>query len=145
MRASRFAIAIAIAVCVQFAIVVGFRAFIYAGMYIAPDAPYGISDVIEFVLGWILIAIGAVTAITALTLLIRGPRPNRIIGALLALLLLALAAALEPLHSAAAEWSSARERSKSPKADLLAGRQNEQSVGTLLPLPTQPQAGKSEA
>ena len=37
-----------------------FRAFVYANMYIAPDAPYGVSDVIELVLGVVLLAFGAV-------------------------------------------------------------------------------------
>lgn len=110
MRGTRIALAIAVVLFAQFAVVIGFRAFVYADMYIAPDAPYGISDVIEVVLGVALLALGAVAVITSLTLMARGPKSNRVAGALLGSLVLVLALVLDPLHIAAAKWSSRHER-----------------------------------
>ncbi len=58
-----------------------FRAVIYSRMYIAPGDAYGFSDVIEYVLGWLLIGVMGLSAITAITLGFKGPRSNRIAAA----------------------------------------------------------------
>ncbi len=110
MRGNRIALVVAVVLSAQFAAVIGFRAFVYADMYIAPDAPYGISDVIELVLGVVLLALGAVAVVIALTLMARGPKSNRVAGALLGSLVLVLALVLDPLHNAAAKWSARHER-----------------------------------
>ncbi len=60
-----------------------FRAFFYADMYIAPDDPYGISDVIELLLGAAFLFVIAVAAIIALVLLIRGQHQTRKAAAML--------------------------------------------------------------
>lgn len=74
-------------------------------MHIAPDAPYGVSDLVEFALGWALLLILGVTVLFALTLAVRGPKPNRVTGAWLLFTCAAIAALLAPLHNLAARWA----------------------------------------
>jgi len=90
----------------QFLAGVAFRAFVYADMYIAPDAPYGMSDLIVFALGCALLATGAVAILVAVALAAKGPRSNRVAASFLSALLLVLAVLLDPAHTAAAKWSS---------------------------------------
>lgn len=84
-----------------------FRAFLYGRMYLGPDAPHGIADVIEFLLGWALLASLALSAAWATALAMRGPRHNRIAAAWLAGLVIAVLAVLGPLHTLAARLGSA--------------------------------------
>lgn len=128
MRSTHIALAIAVVLSAQFAVVIGFRAFVYADMYIAPDAPYGISDIIELVLGVVLLALGAVAVVTALTLMARGPKSNRVAGALLGSLVLVLAVVLDPLHDAAAKWSARHERTSAASLPGASEITNSQSV-----------------
>jgi hypothetical protein len=132
MRGTRIALAIAVILFAQFAVVIGFRAFVYADMYIAPDAPYGISDVIELVLGVVLLALGGVAIITSLTLIARGPKSNRVAGALLGSFALLLALVLDPLHTAAAKWSSRHERTGAVSLPVPSKVTTSQSVLGLL-------------
>lgn len=83
-----------------------FRAFIYSRMYLAPDAPYGISDVIEMLLGWILIFLLAISGLVAAILIVKGPRTNRNAGISLALIGVAVLLLVEPLHSLACQLSA---------------------------------------
>jgi hypothetical protein len=106
MRGTRITAILAGLLLLQFLAGVAFRAFVYADMYIAPDAPYGISDLIEFALGCALLATGAVAILVAVALAAKGPRSNRVAATLLSALLLVLAVLLVPAHTAAAKWSA---------------------------------------
>ena len=89
-----------------FAIGIGFRAFIYTKLYIAPNEPYGISDLIEFFLGGLLLVIFGISALVAIFLVVRGPKANRVAAAWLVGSIVVMVALLEPLHNLAAQWSS---------------------------------------
>lgn len=56
------------------------RFSIYRHMYIAPDAPYRISDVIEFVMGCALALSFVISVVGAIVLPLIGLRENRIAG-----------------------------------------------------------------
>jgi hypothetical protein len=90
---------------IVFAIGLAFRAFIYGSMYIAPGDPYGFSDVIEFLLAWLLIGLLVASALTALVLVVRGPRINRVAAGWLMFLVAALVLLASPLHELAARWA----------------------------------------
>ena len=91
---------------VKFIVVIGFRALIYKHMYIAPNEPFGIADVIEFLLGCALLATLGLSTITAAVLAIRGPKTSRIWAfVLLGIAALALVA-YDPVHKFAAQWSA---------------------------------------
>jgi len=82
-----------------------FRFAIYRHMYIAPDAPYGISDVIEFVIGCALAFSFVVSVLGAIFLLARGPRENRIAGGWLLVTCGAVWGLADPLHRLAARFA----------------------------------------
>ncbi|WP_105215886.1 MULTISPECIES: hypothetical protein [unclassified Pseudoalteromonas] len=79
-----------------------FRAYIYAGMYIEPDAPYGISDIIEFLLGCLFLLLMAASVILAVALFIKGSVQSKKSGALLVVFCVVLFIAYSPLHNMAA-------------------------------------------
>ena len=83
-----------------------FRAFIYADMYIAPGDPYGISDIIEFILGSLMGVLIIVSCIASFLLLISGNAQSKISAALLVLLCLTFYLAFSPLHNMAAKYSA---------------------------------------
>jgi len=85
-----------------FAYMLYFRAYIYAGMYIEPDAPYGISDIIEFLLGCIFILLMAASVILTIALFIKGSAQSKKSGALLVVFCVVLFFAYSPLHNIAA-------------------------------------------
>jgi len=89
-----------------FAIGIGFRAFVYTKLYIAPNQPYGISDVIEFFLGGLLLVIFGISALVAVFLAVRGPKANRVAAAWLVGSIVVMVTLLGPLHNLAAQWSS---------------------------------------
>lgn len=82
-----------------------FRAVLYSRIYIAPGDPYGLADIIEFGLGWLLIGLLAISVIVALVLAIKGPRNNRIAAAWLAGSVLFIVVLVQPLHNLAAKWA----------------------------------------
>ena len=86
-------------------VVLLFRFAVYRHMYIGPNDPYGISDIIEFFLGLVLLAVLVASVLAAIALAIRGPRENRIAGAKLFGGCLLIAVLLEPLHNLAARWA----------------------------------------
>lgn len=88
-----------------FAVGLFFRFAIYRHMYIAPDAPFGISDLIEAALGFVLIGALAVAAVAALAMLARGPRENRVAALWLLALCVGIVVLAEPLHTLAAKWA----------------------------------------
>lgn len=67
-----------------------FRFAIYRHIHIAPDAPFGISDLVEAVLGLLLMAVLAVSALSSVAMLIHGPRENKVAGAWLLVTCLAI-------------------------------------------------------
>jgi hypothetical protein len=82
-----------------------FRFALYRHMYIAPDAPYGASDLVEFVLGCILILLVSTSVLFGLFLAVSGPKENRVAGAWLLFTCAAIAALEAPLHTLAAKWA----------------------------------------
>ena len=89
-----------------FVVGVGFRAFIYTRLYIAPNEPFGISDLIEARLGFLLLGVLAASVLTCLTLAVRGPKSNRVAALVLFGVVVIIAVALEPSHTLAARWSA---------------------------------------
>lgn len=85
-----------------FAFMLFFRAFIYAGMYIEPDAPYGISDIIEFLLGCVFLLLMVASACLALVLLLKGTVQSKKSGVYLVVFCALLFVAYSPLHNIAA-------------------------------------------
>ena len=79
-----------------------FRAYIYAGMYIEPDSPYGISDIIEFSLGCIFLLLITVSFVLSIVLFIKGSAQSKKSGVLLVILCLVLFLIYSPLHNIAA-------------------------------------------
>nr|AAL24540.1 orf108EGC138 [uncultured bacterium] len=88
------------------AVILCFRAFVYSHLYIAPNDPYGISDIIELLLGCMLILALALSAGIALVLGVKGPRPNRLAAAWLGLVVVLVAVATGPLHTVVARLAS---------------------------------------
>ncbi|WP_396271389.1 hypothetical protein [Ideonella sp.] len=82
-----------------------FRFAWYSRMYIGPNDPYGISDVIELILGGLLVLVLAGSVVTAIALAIQGPRENRQASKWLTLICLAVVLLLQPLHNLAAKYS----------------------------------------
>jgi len=86
-------------------LMVVFRFAVYRHMYIGPDDPYGLSDVIEFLLGWLLIGLLGASVLWACVLLAKAPRDNWK-AALCMLLVSGLVLALAvPLHTLAGKWA----------------------------------------
>jgi hypothetical protein len=82
-----------------------FRLVIYSRMYIAPGDPYGLSDVIEFLLGWLLIGLLALSVVVSLFLVIKGPREPRLAGTWLGGVVLLIVLLVRPLHDLAVRWA----------------------------------------
>lgn len=106
MPAPRVAKLLAVACVGTLAMQLAFRGLFYSHLPIAPGEPYGISDLIELLLGSVLIAILVATALAALILGVQGPRPNRVAAGWLTLLVLAIAMLAGPAHDLAARLSS---------------------------------------
>jgi len=82
-----------------------FRFAIYRHMYIAPDAPFGISDLIEAGLGFLLLGALGLSVVVAIAMLTRGPHENRVAAAWLLALCTTIILLLVPLHTLAAKWA----------------------------------------
>jgi hypothetical protein len=89
-----------------FAAGIGFRAFVYNTLYIAPGEPFGVSDVIELLLGGLLLVALGSSILTAVVLAIRGPREDRVAAGWLVTSAVFMAVFFSPLHTLAANWSS---------------------------------------
>ena len=88
------------------AAMLGFRAFIYSRMYLAPGDPYGVSDLIEFALGLLLMLALAGSAVAAAWLAFVGRR-ERLVACWLGVVVAAVALSAGPLHNLVARWASA--------------------------------------
>ncbi len=82
-----------------------FRFAVHRHMYIAPNEPHGISDVIELLLGLGLMCVLGTPLVAALALAVRGPRENRVAAGWLVGVCLLVAVLVDPLHSLAAKWA----------------------------------------
>jgi hypothetical protein len=105
MSGTRVARLLSLSCVVLFAVGLLFRALLYRHIYIAPGDPYGLADVIEFGLGWLLIGLLVVSTVVLLVLTIRGPRHNRVAAAWLALVIGGVVVLASPLHTLAAKWA----------------------------------------
>jgi len=81
-----------------------FRAFLYPTIPLPHDEPTGFADLIEFVLGWLLILLLAASAIVGLVLVFKGP--HRFSGAWLLTAVLVVFVLLRPAHEHVARWAS---------------------------------------
>jgi hypothetical protein len=86
-------------------VVLVFRFAVYRHMYIAPGDPYGISDIVELLLGLGLMFVLGISLIAAIALAVRGPRGNRIAAGWLLGVCILIAVVVEPLHNLAAKWA----------------------------------------
>lgn len=91
---------------VLFVLALVFRATIYNHMYIAPDEPYGISDIIEFILGIILMVFMSLSIITSVFLLVRGDSQSKKSAVYLIVFCILLYFLQSPLHDLAAKWAA---------------------------------------
>jgi len=87
-----------------YAFMLVFRAIIYPGMYIAPDDPYGLSDIVELFLGLIVVVLMISSVITSLILFIRGNLQSKKSALALLLLCIAIYFSYSPLHRFASSW-----------------------------------------
>lgn len=101
-RGTKFSIFLASLSLILFLFMIYFRAEIYAGMYKAPDDPYGISDIIEFLLGCLFLLLITISVVSALVLAVKGARQAKFAscGVVVFNLLLFL------LHGPAHEWAA---------------------------------------
>jgi hypothetical protein len=82
-----------------------FRAFFYLRMYKAPDDPYGISDILEYLTAMAILGLVVISALVSVYLLIRGPRRNRVAAGWLLAICGADVLLYFPLHDVAARIS----------------------------------------
>jgi len=80
-----------------------FRAFIYADMYIAPEDAYGISDLIELLLGAFFLVFLTVSILFSVVLFFKGNAQSKKSALYLVLFCLVLFFAYSPLHSIVAQ------------------------------------------
>ncbi len=83
-----------------------FRAAIYPHMYLGEGEPYGISDIIEFLLGCIFLVLLLASGLVSITLLFRGLPQSKKSAVILLLFSIALPFIYSRLHSLAAKWST---------------------------------------
>ena len=79
-----------------------FRMFVYADMYIAPNEPYGISDIIELFLYLVFLLLLAVSVGLSIILLVKGSPKSKKSGFLLVFFCIILYVIESPLHHFAA-------------------------------------------
>ena len=103
-RGSKTVIFLAVLSVALFAFMLYFRVAIYAKMYIAPDEPYGVSEIIEFLLGCVFIFLSAVSVIVALVLFFRGRKQSKIFAGGLTVLHATMYLSFGPLHTLAANY-----------------------------------------
>jgi len=103
-RGSKIAISLGVITLALFVFKLYFRAFIYADMYIAPGDAYGISDIIEFLLGCVLLLLHLISLSLAIFLLFRGVPQSRKAALVLITFSVIIFVLHSPLRSVAARW-----------------------------------------
>ena len=94
------------AMCVRLlAAMLCFRAFFYSHMHLEPGAPMGASDLVELVLGVLLLLAVAGAALSAGWLALKGRRERRI-AARVSAVVAAVVLSAGPRHSLVARWAS---------------------------------------
>ena len=95
------------AACVALlAAMLGFRAFFYSRMYLAPGDPYGVSDLIELALG-LMLMLALIAAAAAVAWLAFAGRRERRVASLLGIIIVGVGLSAGPLHNLVARWASA--------------------------------------
>lgn len=106
-KGSKVVVVLAVLSIALFLYMLYFRAFIYAGMYIAPDDPFGISDIIEFLLGSAFILLSLISGVVSLVLFIRGATQSKILAGGLVVTHAIMYLSFGSMHSLAANYGSA--------------------------------------
>ena len=88
-----------------FVFMLWFRAFVYPHMYLAPGDPYGISDIIEFLIFIIFLVVLLVSVLSSFYLLIRGHSQSKKSAAGLLIWCIVLFFSYSPLRTIAARWA----------------------------------------
>ena len=81
-----------------------FRAYFYADMYIAPEDPYGISDIIEYLMWLVFVALLGLSSFASVVLFIKGKSQTKKAAIGLVIFCIILFFSLYPLHHIAARW-----------------------------------------
>ena len=105
MQGVRIARVLACLCLALFAFSLLFRWLLYAYIPVASGEPYGLADVIEFALGWLLIGGVSISVAVALILAVKGPQENRVAAAWVIALASSVVALAQPLYLLAARWS----------------------------------------
>lgn len=103
MHGDRLARLLVVSSLALFLVGLVFRAFFYARIYLPPGEPYGVADIIEFLLGWGLIAMLGLSAVSAVALAVRGPKRNRVAAAWLVGVVVVVLVLVRPAHDLAAK------------------------------------------
>ncbi|QUX92482.1 hypothetical protein CYL31_14215 [Marinomonas sp. A3A] len=106
-KGSKVVVVLAVLSIVLFLYMLYFRAFIYADMYIAPDEPYGISDIIELLLGSVFILLSLVSGVVSLALFIRGATQSKVWAVGLVVTHAIMYLSFVSMHALAASYGSA--------------------------------------
>lgn len=106
-KGSKVVVVLAVLSIVLFLYMLYFRAFIYADMYIAPDEPYGISDIIELLLGAVFILLSLVSVVVSLVLFIRGTTQSKVWAVGLVVTHAIMYLSFTSMHALAASYGSA--------------------------------------
>lgn len=101
---SKVAITLAAMTLALFAFRLYFRAFVYEGMYIAPEDPYGIADVIELMLVFLFFGLFVVSVVFSMFMFFRGAPQSRKASWLLLFFFVVLLVSYPSLHRLAASW-----------------------------------------
>lgn len=104
-RGSKSVIVLAILSVSLFVFMIYFRAAIYPNMYIEPGDPYGISDIIEFLLACLLMVLSAVSGVISFVVFFRGVKQSKILACGLIILHAAIYLSFVPLHTWAANFA----------------------------------------
>ena len=107
MDTHRVAKRLVLSCAVVLALVLLFRGLVYSHLYIALGDPYGIADIVELLLGLVLIALLVATALYALFLGVEGPRAHRGTAIWLIVVVLIISTLAGPAHTLAAHLASA--------------------------------------
>ncbi|WP_036591923.1 hypothetical protein [Oceanospirillum maris] len=90
----------------QLMAMLAFRAFWYADIYIAPEDPYGLADIIELCLFLIFFVLLFVSVLVSLVMLFRGQLQSRKAAIALMLWCVFLYLVMDPLRHLAVVWAN---------------------------------------
>lgn len=105
-KGSKAVVFLALVSLVLFLFMLYFRAAIYSDMYIAPGDPYGVSDIIEFILGCIFLLLSVVSGIVSVVIFFRGTYQSKLFSVGLILLHAGLYLSFGVLHTLAANYAA---------------------------------------